>query len=246
MNVEGKFLEISVLDDFDSAEINRDSLRKKISKARRDRIETIVIGDGIKSLNECAFSSFENLQDFYVGSDVEYINPCCLADDYNPSTIEVDSKNKNFKSINSVIYSYDLKELILYAGKKKDRFFEVPQFVRVIKSRSFAGAFRLRSIKLNATVQKIEDQAFAFCGVCKIYFDQSIDNIGEDLFLVDGGWDDPRVYYCCYDLKCGGKAGSPIERYCAEKSLKFEAVEDDKIYKFLLTSEYASGVEIPF
>lgn len=60
----------------------------------------------------------------------------CFEDDYNVSNlseIEVDGQNKNYKSQDGILYSKDMKQLLLYPFAKQDVSYSVPEGVDYIK-----------------------------------------------------------------------------------------------------------------
>ena len=60
----------------------------------------------------------------------------CFSDSHgtsNLSEIEVDGQNKNYKSQDGVLYSKDMKQLLLYPLPNKDVSYSVPEGVDYIK-----------------------------------------------------------------------------------------------------------------
>ena len=240
LTIEGSCLKISAID---KNEVIPTHLGKIISSARRRRIKKIIFGSGIKSIKEWCIAIFENLEELYIGADVEQIYPfynCWVSNnqlftDYSYenlllSYIEVSHENKNYRSINSVIYSHDLRDLVLYPSGKKELLFEVPPFVERIKNNAFGYAHKLKSIKIGANVKTIENWAFQNNSIERIYLDEKVKDLGEYLFYDE--WFNPE-YRAKRKFKCGGKSGSSIEKYCTENNLNFEVVDD--AYQFLIS-----------
>jgi hypothetical protein len=240
LTIEGSCLKISAID---KNEVIPTHLGKIISSARRRRIKKIIFGSGVKSIKEWCIDAFENLEELYIGADVEQIYPfytCLLNDSWvwtykiisNQllSDIEVSHENKNYRSINSVIYSHDLRDLVLYPPGKKELLFEVPPFVERIKNTAFRYANKLRSVKIGETVETIENRAFQNNSIERIYLDEKVKDLGETLFFDERLSNEDRAIS---KFKCGGKSGSSIEKYCKENNLNFEAVDD--AYQFLIS-----------
>ena len=66
------------------------------------------------------------------------------------------SAQECFRSIDGVLYSSDLKRLVLYPGGRDDPHFDVPETVEVIGRGAFLSSVYLRSIRLGASVREIE------------------------------------------------------------------------------------------
>ena len=231
LKIEGERLMISALDNYDSNKV-KILFHKHIANARRERIKEIIIKDGIKSLDEWSLRDFYKLKSLYIGKDVEKINPKCFWRSFEFDHIEISEENKNFKAINSVIYSHDLKDLVLYPSGKKDELFIIPPFVQVIKENAFLNAFSLNSIEIGANVKEIEACAFYNVWLDRAYIDENVEKFGTCLFGVE---DELRSYSSSYGLECGGKIGSPIEEYCKEEEIKFDRLEEKDKYQFLIS-----------
>ncbi|MBQ8731611.1 MAG: leucine-rich repeat domain-containing protein [Oscillospiraceae bacterium] len=79
--------------------------------------------------------------------------------------IKVAKGNTNFKVVDGVLYSYDMKTLILYPQGKPETSFVVPDSVRVIGESAFYGAKHLTEVTIPDTVELIGSCAFVSSGV---------------------------------------------------------------------------------
>jgi hypothetical protein len=129
-----------------------------------------------------------------------------------------------------VIYSHDLRDLVLYPPGKKELLFEVPPFVERIKNNAFQYALKLKSVKIGANVKTIENCSFQSTSIERVYLDEKVEDLGETLFFDERFSNEARAIS---KFKCGGKSGSSIEKYCKENNLNFEAVDD--AYQFLIS-----------
>lgn len=103
--------------------------------------------------------------------------------------------HKKYRTFNSSIYSYDMKELIWYNPYLSEKFYEVLGTVEKIHSRAFAGAKDLESIKLSDSMIELEDEAFAdTASLSKVYFGDKIEKIGKDIFGFDAVESDSHWY----------------------------------------------------
>ena len=106
----------------------------------------------------------------YIPASVERFF-CTIDSSASPriNEIEVDDKNKNYKSKDGVLYSKDMKELEVYPFAKKDASFTVPEGVEVIQG--IRGAKYLNSIVLPKTFFRVEDYIY----VKNVYINQTYD-----------------------------------------------------------------------
>ncbi len=79
------------------------------------------------------------------------------------SSINVNKKNENFKSIDGVLFSKDGTELILYPTGRKATNYTIPNSVTKIDKWAFDGCTGLTSITIPNSVTKIDKWAFADC-----------------------------------------------------------------------------------
>lgn len=70
--------------------------------------------------------------------------------------INVDENNPNYKSVDGILYSKDMKTLIAYPANKKDTTFKVPEGVEVIARYALSYNENLERIIMPSTLKKIE------------------------------------------------------------------------------------------
>ena len=137
--------------------INADTL---ILPNETERLETAVLGYTIKNL--------------YIGKNVKAINfieadlvDYNLPEDLHENILEnifVDKENKDFKSIDGVLFNADGSELIMFpAGKdcRDDQSYETPIQVKKIADYAFFNS-TVREVELNDDAQEIGYSAFAY------------------------------------------------------------------------------------
>lgn len=106
----------------------------------------------------------------YIPASVESFP--CFEDDYNVSNlseIEVDGQNKNYKSQDGVLYSKDMKQLLLYPFAKQDVSYSVPEGVDYIKD--IIDVQHLKNIVLPKSLYRI----YGYIQVENVYIDQTYD-----------------------------------------------------------------------
>ena len=109
-------------------------------------------------------------QKIYIPASVESFP--CFSDSHgtsNLSEIEVDGQNKNYKSQDGVLYSKDMKQLLLYPFAKQDVSYSVPEGVDYIKD-----IIDVQHLK-NIVLPKSLFQIYGHIIVENVYIDQTYD-----------------------------------------------------------------------
>ncbi len=97
--------------------------------------------------------------------------------------IELSDKNKNFKVVDNVLFSYDMKTLVKYAPAKSESAYTVPETVTAISASAFSNADDLRSVTLPSKLKTIGEYAFADCtGLSEVILPEALVSIGEYAF----------------------------------------------------------------
>lgn len=107
-------------------------------------------------------------------------------------SIEVDSENKDFVSIDGVLFSKDKKTLIRYPGYQDSSGYEIPDGVETIAAGAFSNAF-IKRLHIPSSVKRIENYAFeGVAGIRQIICESEELSIGIGVFqgcyLKDVDW----------------------------------------------------------
>ena len=247
--LEGDTLELFVLDPT-RKDVTVCSLDAKLPQNRYENVKNLIIGDGISAIAKDAFWRYYHLESVYFGADVSDIKAAAFYEDCRITTLAVDERNKHYKCIDGVIFSSDLKTLVLYPSGREDEYYEIPTHVEIVGSSCMQGA-SLKCIKFGSNVKKICSMAcYNTCAQHHFYVAPEVSEFEDEfIFGVDGKM---RMCTCMWTLVVGGKAGSPIEKYCKETGhdgITFEVVEDDQVEEWLKVSEpeYSEAEEeLPF
>lgn len=79
----------------------------------------------------------------------------------NLKAYNIPESNEYYKSIDGVLYSKDMKQLIAYANDKMVERFEIPETVEYISSGAFSSA-KIKEVIINDNLKKIDDLAFSY------------------------------------------------------------------------------------
>ena len=158
----------------------------------KDKIQVVVIGDGVTSIGQSVFDGFDSLKSVKIGSGIKNLG----ADEFSDKQIEsftVSEENPYLSTENGVLFSKDKSAIIRYPMAKQGNY-TLPDSVKVIKSYAFGGCDD--KIIINTVLDEIEPEAFASAGMsnttCSVYF-----TAGEPLLSYADSFDKPYVllYY---------------------------------------------------
>lgn len=125
----------------------------------------------------------------------------------------ITSKSPNFKSVDGVLYSGDMKTLICYPCAKKCEHYEIPEGVETIAFKAFSDVEALKSVTFPKSLKVISDYAFSACRALeRVDWSDQIKSIGLRAFYpceklsevkLYNGLEEigPAAFYCCYSIK---------------------------------------------
>ncbi len=146
-------------------------------------VDSLELPKNLKKIGRSAFYSWHKLPSVTIPASVEFINGGIFHSSYELTEIKVESGNKNYKSVDGILYNIDMTELLDYPVAKGGSTFTVPQTVRKIAGWCFSNNRYLTSIELNDNIKTIEDGTFAYCRTLKILdFGNNVTRIGVNSF----------------------------------------------------------------
>lgn len=125
-------------------------------------LEHIRLSKNIIELGECCFRK-SKIQEITLPSSLKYIGVDAFLMCSNLVSFQVDNENKNFESINHVLFNKNRKTLIAYPLNCKQKSYTIPTNVSKIGTCAFMDAIHLNEIKFSNTVVEIGAYAFADC-----------------------------------------------------------------------------------
>lgn len=129
-------------------------------------LEAIDLPDGLKSIGELAFEG-AGLKAIRIPASVETIEgdaslgPGLFTECKNLESIDVDVRNKKFRSVDGVLFEGNT--LLRYPAAKAESTYVVPDGTVQIACEAFENASALTSLSVPASVRKIESFAFSGC-----------------------------------------------------------------------------------
>jgi hypothetical protein len=142
-----------------------------------------MIGDGVTTISESAFSDCENLTVVTIGNAVTNIDPSAFNFCPRLTSINISVENSSYQSIDGNLYSKDGKTIIKYAAGKTDTSFVIPDHVENIGKYAFAWSPNLTNVTIENRVINIMNAAFACCNnLTNVTINNSVTTLSERAF----------------------------------------------------------------
>jgi len=174
---------------------------------RCENVKSITIPDSVEVIGAQAFESCSSLEYIYIGSGVKEIGGAPFVFDVeglpciNLKNIEVSKDNKNYISVDGVLFNKEMTELIQYPIGKKQKEYVIPDSVTTIKNGSFCycdelirltvgkgltaidepmlfGCDNIETVILPDTLTKLDGGAFKYSGIKYINIPDSVTYLG--------------------------------------------------------------------
>lgn len=127
-----------------------------------ENLETVTLPDSLEFIDSWAFERCSKLKTINVPANVTRINGGAFAQNSSMTSITCDPANKNYVSVNGVLFTKDMKELVAYPGGIQGGY-TVPATVNHIGDAAFYGALGLDSVTILGNLDFIGFEAFAEC-----------------------------------------------------------------------------------
>lgn len=119
------------------------------------------IGNGVEALGMSAFNGCTSIETVEIPASVETIGERAFSACESLKEFKVASDNKNYTTLDGVLYNKNKTELISYPIGKSDVVFEIPKGVKIIGDNAFANS-SLKRVVIPNTVTSIYGSAFAY------------------------------------------------------------------------------------
>jgi len=137
-------------------------------------------GIGVKSIGFSAFESCDKLTSITIPKSVTYIG---FLNCRSLTSIIVDDDNKNYTSVDGVLFNQSKTELIKFPQGKKNTSYIIPNSVESIRYGAFFGCRSLTSIDIPDSVTNIAGCAFDDCSsLTSINIQNSVTSIKKNAF----------------------------------------------------------------
>ena len=124
-------------------------------------LTSITIPEGVTSIENRAFDDCGSLTSISISDSVTSLGRMAF-DCSSLTSIDVSGNNKNYSSVDGVLFNKDKTELIQYPRKKEGTNYKIPNSVTNIGERAFCDCSSLTSITIPEGVTRIGDSAFSY------------------------------------------------------------------------------------
>ena len=124
-------------------------------------IEEIRLNEGLSQVGDGLFYGCTGLKTIEIPASVTTFGKDMFVGCTSLNELVIDENNPDYASLDGVLYSKDLKTLILYMPGREGESFEIPANVEKLETYAFYGNTGLKSIIIPATVKEIGEYAFA-------------------------------------------------------------------------------------
>ncbi|MBE6734957.1 MAG: hypothetical protein E7563_06435 [Ruminococcaceae bacterium] len=168
------------------------------------RFEKIILPENLTNIPKNAFLNCVWLKELNIPASVTFIDSDAFTKNVNLKAINVSPENKNYCSIDGVLYNKDKTELLYFPlgngiesykvsdgvtkiGKRAFQAFSsldeiiLPDSVETVSYRAFYGCGA--EINIPANLKVIEDEGFAACGITQAILPEGITEIGYRAFM---------------------------------------------------------------
>lgn len=129
------------------------------------------------------FISGSYIEKIYIPSKIKYTDGLGqgLGENNKLNEIVVDSENQELKSVDGILYSYDMTKLIAYPSYKLGESYEIPSSVQTILSYAFSHNQYIKDLTISYNVWSIGNRAFEYASFVSLSGCKHISNLKDVL-----------------------------------------------------------------
>ena len=146
-------------------------------------LTSVTIGNSVTSIGYDAFSNCTSLVSVIIPDSVTSIGYDAFEGCISLKSIEISDNNKNYSSVDGVLFNKDKSVLVIYPAGKTDSVYSIPNSVTSIGYGTFEDCTSLISVTIPDSVTSIDNKAFYNCtSLTSITIPNSVTEIGKDAF----------------------------------------------------------------
>ena len=148
-----------------------------------ENLTSITIPGSVTSIGNYAFERCESLTSVIIPDSVTSIGSSAFFDCVSLKSIEVSGNNKNYSSLDGVLFNKDKTELITYPAGKTDSEYVIPNSVTSIGYSAFENCTSLTSVTIPDSVTSIGYGVFQGCtSLTSVTIPNSVTSIDSSAF----------------------------------------------------------------
>ncbi len=137
----------------------------------------------VSAVGKFTMNTDEYVETIYIGKDVKYIDETSFFYCKELKAIEVDEANEYYTSVNGVLYTKDMKKLLVYPIMKENTVYTIPEGVERVGKCAFYKNETLTELNIPSTLKEIGDMAFFKCkNIGLVTLPDGLEKIGSDAF----------------------------------------------------------------
>ncbi len=145
-------------------------------------LKKVTLPEGLKTIWIYAFANCDNLSEIDIPSSVTQIDSSTFMSDKNLKNINISKLNKNYKSVDGVLFDYSMKTLMTYPIGKQQEEYRIPDGVTLIDMYAFFDS-NLKKVTAPNSLKKISPAAFKECkNLSTIDLGTGLEEIGFNSF----------------------------------------------------------------
>jgi len=145
----------------------------------------VVDTSGATSLEKIGHAAFVTsaITSFYVPATVTSLGTGIFVECFNLTSIDVDDANPNYVDVDGVVYTPDMKTVLMYPSARACESYVIPDTVTTIATAAFATGYKIGAITIPETITEIPEAAFQKCTALKtIKIPNTVTSIGGFAF----------------------------------------------------------------
>lgn len=137
----------------------------------------------VSAVGKFTMNTDEYVEKIYIGKDVKYIDETSFFYCKMLKAVEVDEANEYYTSVDGVLYTKDMKKLLVYPIMKEETEYTIPEGVERIGACAFYKNAALTKVDIPSTLKEIGDMAFFKCeNIALVTLPDGLRKIGNDAF----------------------------------------------------------------